>query len=83
LSYEIRLRRAAQKKLSNLPDKDYEIVSEVVNTLQEDPRPIVHKLADSGLWRIRAGRYRLVCAIDYDVQTVTILCLNQQKQEKK
>ena len=81
MSYEIRLRRAAQKKLDNLSDKYFNSVSDMVDNLSEDPRPIVQKLADSGLWRVRVGQYRLICAVDYDAQLVTILSVTQGKKD--
>jgi mRNA-degrading endonuclease RelE of RelBE toxin-antitoxin system len=81
MSYEIRLRLAAQNKLDNLADKYFKTVAAMVDNLIEDPRPTVHKLSDSGLWRIRVGLYRLVCAIDYDAQLVTILSVTQGKKD--
>ncbi|UCC60432.1 MAG: type II toxin-antitoxin system RelE/ParE family toxin [Dehalococcoidia bacterium] len=71
--YEVLLRRAAQEALNNLPTKDFRMVGDTVVTLRDDPRPVVHRLADSGLWRLRVGRYRLVCAIDDDSGILTIL----------
>ena len=73
--YEVLLRRPAQEALNNLPRKDIRMVSDAVETLREDPRPAVHRLADSGLWRLRVGRHRLICAIDDDAEIVTILAL--------
>lgn len=74
--YEVLLRRAAQKSLNNLPAKDFQMVTDAVEALRDDPRPVVHRLADSGLWRLPVGRYRLVCAIDDDAAIVTILYIS-------
>ncbi|MDP2936760.1 MAG: type II toxin-antitoxin system RelE/ParE family toxin, partial [Dehalococcoidia bacterium] len=74
MSYEIRLRRAAQKGLDVLPEGDYRTVAKAVSSLQENPRPPrIKKLADSGLWRIRVGQYRVVYAIDDVSRTATIV----------
>ena len=83
MNYELRLRRAAQRSLNKLQNKDYATLADVTDELQRDPKSIVHRLADSGLWRIRIGRFRLVCAIDEDAKLVTILCLTQRDKKKK
>ena len=73
MSYQVRLRRAAQKQLDKIAEHDYEIVAEAISALEQEPRPAgVKKLAESGLWRIRIGRYRVVYAID-DKQGLVIV----------
>ena len=65
MGYQVRLRRAAQRQLDKLAKKDYEIVAEVISALEREPRPHgIKKLAESGLWHIRAGRYRVVYNIN-------------------
>ena len=65
MSYQIRLRRAVQRQLDKLVEKDYEIIAKAISALEKEPRPKrVKKLAESGLWRIRVGHYRVVYAID-------------------
>ena len=65
MSFQIRLRQAVQKQLANLAEQDYGIIAEAVSALEQEPRPTrVKKLAESGLWRIRVGPYRVVYAID-------------------
>jgi mRNA interferase RelE/StbE len=74
LSYEIRPRRVVQKGLDDLPQRDYEIIAKVISTLEENPRPPrVKKLADSGLWRIRVGKYRIVYAVEDKTKVVTLV----------
>ena len=73
--YEVLLRRAAQKGLNNLPERDYRMVTDAVEALRDDPRPVVHRLGNSGLWRLRVGHYRLICAIDDEAELVTILAI--------
>ena len=74
MGYEVRLRRAAQKDLDALRGRDYEAIARAVWHLAEDTRPPrVRKLADSDLWRIRVGNYRIVYAIDDEAQLVTIV----------
>ena len=65
MSYQVRLRRAVQKQLDRLVEKDYEIVAEAISALEQEPRPPrVKKLAERGLWRLRIGPCRVVYAID-------------------
>ena len=65
MSYQVRLRRAAQKQLDKLSEHEYEIVAQSISALEQEPRPPrVKKLAASGLWRIKIGQYRIVYSID-------------------
>ena len=74
MSYRLVLRRAAQRGLDAIPDRDYEAIAEAISALGSVPRPRrVKKLADSGLWRIRIGQYRAVYAIDDAAQEITIV----------
>jgi mRNA-degrading endonuclease RelE of RelBE toxin-antitoxin system len=41
--------------------------------------PGVKELADSGLWRIRLGRYRIVYAINDEAKTVIIARVAKRK----
>ena len=73
MGYQVRLRRAAQKQLDKLTEHDYEVVAEATSALQQEPRPPrVKKLAESGLWRLRRGPYRVVYAID-DKESLVIV----------
>jgi mRNA interferase RelE/StbE len=82
LSYEVKLRRAVQKGLDALPERDYEIIAKAISTLKENPRPPrVKKLADSGLWRIRVGRYRIVYDIDDETRVVTLVRVARRRED--
>jgi len=82
VSYEVKLRPAAQKELDALSEQDYERVAEAINTLEDNPRPPrVKKLADSGLWRIRVGQFRIVYAIDDKAQLVTMVRVARRKED--
>lgn len=82
MSYEVVLRRAAQKGLDGLSDRDYRAVGKVISGLENDPRPArVKKLADSGLWRIRVGQFRVVYAIDDKTRTVTVVRVARCQQD--
>ena len=65
MSYQARLRRTAQKQLDRLIGRDYQVVADAISNLEHEPRPKrVKKLSESGLWRIRVGRCRVVYAVD-------------------
>ena len=82
MSYEIRLRSVAQKGLDALPRRDYEIVAKAISTLEDNPRPRrVKKLADSGLWRIRVGKFRIVYAIDEKTKVVMLVRVARRKED--
>ncbi|MBI4294596.1 MAG: type II toxin-antitoxin system RelE/ParE family toxin [Chloroflexi bacterium] len=82
MSYEVRLRPAAQKELDDLPEPGYERVRKGISTLEENPRPPgVKKLAESGLWRILVGQYTIVYAIDDQAQLVTIVRVARRRED--
>ncbi len=76
MSYKIELRRSAQKNLDSLSDQEYKTIAEVISLLKYNPRPLkVKKLrgSDISLWRIRAGRFRIVYNIDDKLKVITIV----------
>jgi mRNA interferase RelE/StbE len=82
VSYEVRLRRAAQKGLDALTVRDYGKVAEAITRLGENPRPRrVKKLADSGLWRIRVEQCRIVYAIDDKARLIIIVRVARRKED--
>ena len=73
VSYQVRLRRAAQKQLDRLIGRDYQAIARAISALEQEPRPPrVKKLAESGLWRIRIGQYRIVYNIDDEEYLVIV-----------
>lgn len=82
MSYEVRLRRTSQEGLDSLSLKDYRVVARVIDSLESNPRPHrVKKLADSGLWRVRMGRFRLVYAIDDTNKLVIIVRVARRRED--
>ena len=82
MSYQIRLRRAAQKQLDKLAEHDYEVVAQAISALVQEPRPPrVKKLAESGLWRIRIGHYRVVYDIDDKESLVTVVRVARRAED--
>jgi len=82
VGYQVRLRRAVQKQLNKLAEHDYEIVAQAISALEQEPRPPrVKKLAESGLWRVRVGRYRVVYAIDDRESLVTVVRVAKRTED--
>ena len=82
MSYEVRLRRAAQNQLDKLAEHDYEIVAEAISDLEQETRPRgVKKLAESGLWRIRVGPYRVIYAIDDKESLVVVVRVARRSED--
>jgi len=81
VNYEIRLRRPAQKELDAFSGRNYKMLARAISSLEQNPRPPgVKKLADSGLWRVRIGRYRIVYAIDDENKLVTVVRVARRKE---
>ena len=82
MSYEVRLRRAAQKGLDGVSDQEYGRLARAISALEQNPRPSgVKKLAHGGLWRVRVGQLRIVYAIDDEARVVTIVRVARRKED--
>ena len=82
MSYEMRLRRTAQRGLDALPERDHVRIAEAIGALEKNPRlPRVKKLADSGLWRVRIGQCRVVYAIEDKAQLVIIVRVARRTED--
>lgn len=82
MSYKVELRRAACKELDALLGQDYEAVAKAISALEQEPRPPrVKKLAESGLWRIRVGQYRIVYAINDEAQLVALVRVARRRED--
>jgi len=82
VGYRVRLRRAVQKQLNKLAEHDYEIVAQAISALEQEPRPPrVKKLAESGLWRVRVGQYRVVYSIDDKESLVIVVRIARRTED--
>ena len=74
MGYQVLLRRAAQRQLDKLVKEDYTAVDRAISVLEDEPRPRgVKKLSESGLWRVRVGRYRVVYSINDEKRLVVLV----------
>ena len=82
MSYEVTLRRPAQKGLDAIHEQDYVALAQALSGLEDNPRPTrVKKLGGSGLWRIRVGQYRVVYAVDDGVRRVTVVRVVRRQED--
>ena len=82
MRYQVRLRRVAQKQLDTPAGRDYQAIARAISALEEEPRPKrVKKLAESGLWRIRVRRFRVICAIDDKQHLVTVVGVAKRTED--
>ena len=82
MAYEVEIHPAAQKQMLSLPKEAQVELSLSIDRLENAPRPPrVKKLAESSLWRIRVGQYRIVYAIDDKAQLVTIVRVARRRED--
>jgi len=82
VSYQVRLRRIAQKQLDKITGQDYQNIAEAISALEQEPRPRgVKKLAESGLWRIRVVQYRVVYSIDGTERVVIVVRVARRTED--
>lgn len=63
MSYQIEFSRRAEKELKQLPRQDQKRISDKIDALSQEPRPLgVEKLQGRGedAYRIRVGMYRVL-----------------------
>jgi len=81
MSYAVCILPRAEKQLSSLDGLRYESVKKKIYSLREIPRPPgCRKLKDQPGWRVRAGDYRIVYAIDDAARTVTVLSVGHRRE---
>lgn len=82
MAYEVEIHAAAQKQMLSLAKEAQVEVALSIDRLGNTPRPPrVKKLAESGLWRIRVGRCRIVYAVDDTAQLVTIVRVARRRED--
>ena len=79
--YQIELRCRAQRTLDRLPKNDFQAVIEAIKELAQTPRPRgVEKVKSTGLWRIRQGDYRIIYAIDDNLQMIIVVRVGHRRE---
>lgn len=79
--YKLILKRSARKELDEIPGPDFVRLDEAILSLKEVPNPYPQskKLKGEGKYRLRAGDYRIVYAIDEKDKVITIYRVRHRK----
>jgi mRNA interferase RelE/StbE len=74
-SYQLKIKRSAEKELANLPLDTIIIIRERLQILRSNPFPPGNK----NLYRIRSGNYRIIYSVQHDVLIIEILKIAHRK----
>ena len=79
--YQLDLRRQAYKDLESIPSDYARLISEHINSLEENPRPTnSKKLKGDAGYSLRVGTYRVLYDIDDKAKTVTIYRIKHRRE---
>ena len=82
MAYRLEIHGAAQKQMLSLPRQAQVEIARTIDRLGDTPRPArCRKLRETGLWRVRAGRYRVVYAIDDEADLVTVVKVAPRRED--
>jgi len=72
--YSIFFRKSVERDLARIPKRDLQRIMERISALTGVPRPPgCEKLAGQERYRVRQGRYRIVCSIQGDELTIRVV----------
>ncbi|MCL4530847.1 MAG: type II toxin-antitoxin system RelE/ParE family toxin [Chloroflexi bacterium] len=79
--YQIELRRQAYKDLESIPADYKRLISEHIDSLEENPRPTdSKKLKGDAGYSLRVGTYRILYDIDEKAKTVIIYRIKHRRE---
>jgi mRNA interferase RelE/StbE len=80
-SYDLVVKKSAERELRALPKQDLRRVTERLQSLSYNPRPPgCEKLSGHDQYRIRQGDYRIVYAIDDAAHVVTLVKIGHRRE---
>ena len=81
MSYQVLLKRSAEKELDALPASVRERIVARLLDLEENPRPVgVSKLQGQTSYRLRVGNYRVLYTIEDTDRLVTIYAIGHRRE---
>ncbi len=82
MSYRVEIQTSALRELKKLSRVLRARIEEKIDTLSEDPRPpgVVKLKGKIGLYRIRAGEYRIIYQIKDDVLQVLVVHVRHRRE---
>lgn len=82
MTNRVKIHRTAQKQLLSFPPDIQLEIAKTIDILEIDARPAgCKKLRETGLWRVRAGRYRVIHDIDDDAKVVTVVKVATRRED--
>jgi mRNA interferase RelE/StbE len=79
-SYELRIRRSAEKEIRKLPDGPRRRVVAGIQGLASEPRPPgCERLTARDAWRIRIGTYRVIYTVDDQAVVVEVVRVGHRR----
>ena len=80
--YKIRLQPSAKRQLKKQTPEAKFIISKIIDSLAENPRPHGCKKLKGkrNLFRVKSGDYRVIYAIEDDVLLVTVVWIGFRKE---
>jgi len=80
-SYDLVVKKSAERELRALPRQDLRRVTERLHGLSRNPRPPgCEKLSGHDQYRIRQGDYRIVYVIDDAAHVVTLVKIGHRRE---
>ena len=80
MSYQIRIRRSAQKALAGIEKECRAAIGKAIAGLADNPHPVgTRKLRDKDGWRIRVGDYRVIYEIRDRELIVAVVAVGQRR----
>jgi mRNA interferase RelE/StbE len=81
VSYNVVLKRSAEKDLRNLPKAELRKVVEKISSLAKVPRPSgCVKLSGQEHYRLRQGDWRVIYGVDDTDRLVTVIKIGHRKE---
>jgi len=81
VKYEVRILRAAEKEMDELPRAVHARISRRILLLEDNPRPRgAKKLSGREEYRLRAGDYRVLYTIDDKGRVVTVFAVGHRRE---
>lgn len=82
MTYKIEIKRSAFKVLQRLDRKVSNKIKAAIDGLAIDPRPFGYKklVDEAGLYRIRAGNYRIIYEIHDEVVLIIVLRIAKRNE---
>jgi len=79
-NYKVLIKPSAVKELERVPKKQLQKITEKIQALEFDPRPLqCEKLAAKNESRIRQGAYRLVYTIEDDKLVIMVIKIGHRR----